>query len=174
MAGPKDPRTDEAERANLNDKALKRLDRQKFLQEQLTDELVTLAGRLRQNAFAVHSTVQERGACLEDADKALEASHAGVTKLNAKTHARAKRQSVGLCTQLLVMLLVIAVFLGTLVFIRATYFFGYRAGRRAPIRPNIDHDGHRAFAPPQTRSAPAPDDLRRAERARPDAAHSEL
>lgn len=128
--------------------------RHRNLQEGITDDLVELAARLKENTRQLETSVAERGSLLDIAEDNLVKSSLGLDqsmKQQKQVKKRcgdrafgepiaplllqpctviARRSWIGLCARLSLILFVALTFVGVLVFIRLTSMAGYKARPR--------------------------------------------
>lgn len=105
-----------------------RLEQQSGLQDMLTDELVGMAGSLKQGALSLQEAVARRGAVVEAADAAMEASVAAAKDSAARSRQTLRRGRGSFCLTCLILLAVGCILAGMMVYIRVTSLMGYRAG----------------------------------------------
>ena len=117
--------------AGLRKAAASTIHTQRALQEALTDDLVGLAAGLRANAEAGRAAVERRGALVEGADTALEATLASARTAAAGAKLAVRTSRRGFWAACAAFLAVGCVFTATFLYIRATSMLGYSAARVA-------------------------------------------
>ncbi|KAK9792687.1 hypothetical protein WJX73_000712 [Symbiochloris irregularis] len=118
-------------RVQLGEAAIGRVERQRDVQEALTEDLVGLAAGLKRNVKAMQAAVHDRGRLLEQADTALETNLAGAKQSSKQSNAVYKTNKRSFWFSLLVLLAVGLVFVGMYMFIKVTSMVGY-TGKRVP------------------------------------------
>ena len=117
------------------------VERERALQDTLTDDLVGLAARLRSNAEGAAAAVARRGSLLDAAEATVENARGAAGRSVAEAKAVYATNRRGFWATCAAFLVVGGVFTATFVFIRATALFGYSkrkvaaaAARRAAKR----------------------------------------
>lgn len=103
-----------------------RIERQRNMQDTLTEELVGLAAGLKRNAAAMQTAVADRGRLLEDADLALERNLEGAKQSAKQSKVIYRKGSRSFWFILLVLFFASGVFVGMYMFIKVTSMAGYR------------------------------------------------
>ena len=111
----------------LSESTKQQLDAQEKAQEALTDELVSMAGALKQSVASIQHKVNERGVIANETDVSLSRSLASAKEVAVKAGQHQRQGGGGMCMTLGLLLLVIIVFTIMIVYIKATSFIGYKA-----------------------------------------------
>ncbi|KAL3154435.1 SNAP receptor use1 [Trebouxia sp. C0010 RCD-2024] len=111
----------------LSKAAQAKLQMHENLQDSVSDDMVGLSGRLLANVRAMQGAVESREGLLNQAEAAQDvsatnASYAVKTSKNIKN-----RGAVGLCVKLAILVAVGCTVPAMYIFIRSTYFLGYKA-----------------------------------------------
>lgn len=101
------------------------LNKDRDIQDTLTDELAEMAAALKANTLAVETKVQERGDLLKATETSLDTSVAGAKASVTGVEAARKTSKMNLCFTLLVFLIVSVGFAAMYIFIRVTSITGY-------------------------------------------------
>ena len=107
------------------------VERERALQDTLTDDLVGLAARLRSNAEAAAAAVARRGSLLDAAETTVDAARGAAARSVAEAKAVYATNRRGFWATCAAFLVVGGVFTAVFVFIRATALFGYSKRKAA-------------------------------------------
>jgi hypothetical protein len=118
----------------LLDATKKQLEAQDRAQEALAEELVTMAGALKQNALLIQRKVDERGVIADETDASLNRSLLSAKEVAAKAgHHHRQGRGMSIWTTLGLLLLMMLVFSVLIVYIKTTSLLGYKASSKSEL-----------------------------------------
>lgn len=104
----------------LDADAQTRVERQRELQEDLTDEMVELAHQLKESSLVMNQSVQETGKILDCTERAVEHSLASTSRSTAHASEVYSRHSRTGCVQWLLIIMMACMFVMVVLLIRVT------------------------------------------------------
>jgi len=119
---------------SMSDATRDKLKAHEHLQEALTSELADMAAKLKEGVLSVQDAVRLRGELVDSTEVALDNSLANAKDVASKSKQQYKRAGSSFCFTCLVLLVVGAVFAAMAVYIKLTYFTGYRHSNIAAPR----------------------------------------
>lgn len=106
--------------ARLDDAAHTHIEKHRRIQEDLTDDMVSLARRLKENSLLMNQSLQETEKVLDSTEKAVEHSLAGTNRANTRATAIYSQSTKTSCLTWLVIIFMISVFIMVVLLIRIT------------------------------------------------------
>lgn len=118
--GASEGTSSDAEQTKIDDASRLIIEKNKVLQEDLTDQMLELAGHLKVNSRLINATVQESNKILDNAEVALERNVASTGNAVRRTTVASRRSFFTGCMTWLLIFVLFWLFIGMIVVIRIT------------------------------------------------------